>query len=580
MQVARMFCLVAVITCSTMALLAGASAAAGGTAASGTVIQGVVTDAAGKPLRGAGVRARSGIKAVSRFTQADGRYEIAVAPGSYEVSASAFGFAVKRLTKDTAQPGDTNFSLTPKWDATRLSGAEIDRLVPDNADGRLLRATCVECHDFAVVLHRTGQTADEWKSFLPTMTNGRRDQPVFTPAKLDALSAALGKYFGPDSTYFGPDAEPPSKAQVLRPEVADAVLKATVVEWTAPSGGDAFPHSIAVDSQRGIAWFSEVGNRGLEAAKCGLFTPSTPDAPGANCGDNHIGRFDIKTETFHEFPAPHPHTGAVGKDGRVWYAEGMRNKTSPNLAVIDPATNKINFFKDPDGERLHTPMIDRAGNVWLSGGAGEILNFDVETSKFKSYKFPVPAKFPENAAGLWKVVPGDEGEGPAGTVYHIAQDSKGAIWASISDMGMLVKLDPVTGETKEYFPPIHMSRGIAVDQHDNVWFSAYYDHKIGKLDAKTGAFHLYQPPTAGATPYGIIEDKKTGYMWYADQSGDNITQFDPKTEKFVEYPLYTRPSTPRFIDVDADGKVWFTEYWVGRIGYLDPGTGSKQLASN
>jgi hypothetical protein len=49
-------------------------------------------------------------------------------PARYEVSASAFGFVVKRQTKDTAQPGDTNFTLTPKWDATRLSGAEIDRL--------------------------------------------------------------------------------------------------------------------------------------------------------------------------------------------------------------------------------------------------------------------------------------------------------------------------------------------------------------------------------------------------------------------------------------------------------------------
>jgi streptogramin lyase len=569
MRATRILWLFATISCAVTSF-----------AASGAAIRGVVTDGAGKPVRGAVVRARAGIKAVSRFTQADGSYEIAVAPGTYEVSASAFGFVVKRLNKDTAQPGDTNFSLSPKWDATRLSGAEVDRLIPDNADGKLLRSTCVECHDFAVVLHRTGQTADEWKSFLPTMTNGRRDQPAFSPAKLDALSAALGKYFGPDSDYFGPDAQPPTKEQVHRAELSDAVLKATIVEWTTPSGGDAFPHSIEVDPQRGIAWFSEVGNRGLDAATCGLFTPSTPNPAGANCGDNHIGRFDIKTETFHEFPAPHPHTGAVGKDGRVWYAEGMRNKTSPNLAVIDPATNQINFFKDPDGERLHTPMIDRAGNVWLSGGAGEILNFDVETSKFRSYKFPVPAKFPENALGLWKIVPGDPGEGPAGTVYHLAQDSKGAIWASISDIGMIVRLDPATGEVKEYFPPIHMSRGIAVDQHDNVWFSAYYDHKIGKLDPRTETFNLYQPPTAGATPYGIIEDKKSGCIWYADQSGDNITQFDPKTEKFTEYPLPTRPSTPRFIDVDSDGKVWFTEYWVGRIGYLDTGAVSRQLAAN
>src|ERR1700690_3063741 len=104
-------------------------------AATGSSIRGIVTDGAGKPIRGARVRARSGIKAISRFTQPDGRYEIAVLPGSYEVSVLAFGFAPKTQDKDTAQPGDTNFSLSPKWDATRLLGAEIDQFIPDSADG-------------------------------------------------------------------------------------------------------------------------------------------------------------------------------------------------------------------------------------------------------------------------------------------------------------------------------------------------------------------------------------------------------------------------------------------------------------
>ena len=136
-------------------------------------------------------------------------------------------------------------------------------------------------------------------------------------------------------------------------------------EWTVPTKADAFPHSIAIDSQRGIAWFGEVGNRGLDPAKCALFTPAGT-ARGADCGSNHIGRFDVKTEKLTEFAAPHPHTGAIAKDGRVYFAEAMRNDAAPNLAVIDPVTNQITFFKAPQnsdgrGMHVHTPIVSETG---------------------------------------------------------------------------------------------------------------------------------------------------------------------------------------------------------------------------
>ena len=90
-----------------------------------TTLHGVVTDASGKPVRGAVVKATLGPKSISRFTQVDGRYEIPVAAGTYQMSVDAYGYGVKFQTKDTAQPGDTNFTLTPKWDVTRLTGADI-----------------------------------------------------------------------------------------------------------------------------------------------------------------------------------------------------------------------------------------------------------------------------------------------------------------------------------------------------------------------------------------------------------------------------------------------------------------------
>src|SRR5258707_5496261 len=53
-------------------------------------ISGVVTDDAGKPLRGAPVTARLENMSVSRYTDASGKYQITgLKPGSYKISPTA-----------------------------------------------------------------------------------------------------------------------------------------------------------------------------------------------------------------------------------------------------------------------------------------------------------------------------------------------------------------------------------------------------------------------------------------------------------------------------------------------------------
>ena len=92
-------------------------------------IHGVVIDNAGKPVRGAMVKATEGGKTVTRFTHADGRYEIALPAGTYDLTVEAYGFNPKReKDKDPSQAGETNFTLTPGFSVARLTSAELQRL--------------------------------------------------------------------------------------------------------------------------------------------------------------------------------------------------------------------------------------------------------------------------------------------------------------------------------------------------------------------------------------------------------------------------------------------------------------------
>ena len=182
--------------------------------AADAVIHGVVTDSAGKPVRGAIVKATAGGVSISRYSQNDGRYEIAVPAGSYDISVEAYGFGPKRQTTEAAQAADLNFSLSPRLDVTRLSSADLDALLPDNAQTRLIRSSCISCHNFDTIIRRRGNTSAEWQGFLPTMTGDRKmSQPSYTPEQLAALGAALEKYFGPDAPYIGPDSEPPANCE-------------------------------------------------------------------------------------------------------------------------------------------------------------------------------------------------------------------------------------------------------------------------------------------------------------------------------------------------------------------------------
>jgi virginiamycin B lyase len=294
-----------------------------------------------------------------------------------------------------------------------------------------------------------------------------------------------------------------------------------------------------------------------------------------------VGRFDIAAQKFTEYPVPSPksvpHTPIVGKDGRLWMALDAVN-LSAKVVSVDPASGVLKEYKWPEkSSGTHTVAVAPDGNLWLSSmnSSDEFFGFDIETEKFRAFKHPVPAAYPEDSVGAYAQLPGK----PVGITYAVAVDSKGNVWYTEWLLGLIARLDPKTGATTEFRPQSTPNMdGIMVDSRDNVWFSDFMGNKLGKLDTKTNTFTMYQPPTAKARPYGLVEDTKTGYIWYGDFSGNNITRFDPKTTQFIEYPIPTRGAYPRFIGLDSKGRVWFGEWWSNKLGMLDPGV-SQTLAS-
>ena len=108
----------------------------------------------------------------------------------------------------------------------------------------------------------------------------------------------------------------------------------------------------------------------------------------------------------------------------------------------------------------------------------------------------------------------------------------------------LASLNPATKEYKEYKAPGTINtRGVAVDAQDNIWYSNFHGHKLAKLDQKTGIIKQYEPPTQRATYYGVVVERKTGYIWCADvPTGTTSLGLIPRPSSSQSIPF--RPPTP------------------------------------
>lgn len=526
--------------------------------AAGDSISGLVTDDAGNPIRGAIVKAALGTRAVARYTDATGHFQImGLEPGQHEVTVDAFGFAVAKQSADPAKGENTNFNLTPQMDLSRLETADFAYLLPDTRDEQYIYSRCSSCHGLQTPASKRGMPEAAWAGFLPVMTVHRWGTPFGFSAKTSERDAPiLAKIFGPEGI-LGPNAKI-DFSKIKRTPVLDAALKATITEYSTPSPRPAI-HSVTTDPKSGVVWFSEY------------------DALA-----NNIARFDPKTETFLELPIPLPkalaHTGTVLKDGRFIVALDRAGHEEgggevPTKLAIASADGKgkvetIDFPGKRQGARVIKEDPTQDNVVWIVA-QNETWRYNLKTREFKAYVNPVPDTFPQGSQSGRFALPGAH---PEGDGYAMTVDANGTPWVTQLAHGNILRLDPDTGIWKIYrTAEIVSARGIDYDADGNIWFGDFFGHKLGMLDPKTGNFTFYRPPNPYGTPYGITIDRKRGQIWYGDTHPNNATRFDIKTKQFAEYPLATPNAAVRFLGVDPKGRAWFGGFQNGKFGVVDPG---------
>jgi virginiamycin B lyase len=293
-----------------------------------------------------------------------------------------------------------------------------------------------------------------------------------------------------------------------------------------------------------------------------------PDGPGkqtvtAVCGGCHdIDRlkagytpdgWHTVTAMMHNFGAPVP--DEEWQTVTDYLIKSFPPKPRPVANIIaGPVEATITEWPLPTpGSRPHDPMAARDGSIWYSGQLANLLG----------RLDPKTGEFKEFHLKRAQTAP-----------HGLAEDRDGNIWFTGNFAGLIGKLDPKTGNVTEYKLPNPAARDphTLVFDHDGIlWFSVQQGNFVGRLDPKSGEIKLVQPPTAKSRPYGLAVNSKN-VVFFVEFGANKVATID-NNMKITEYQLPDPGARPRRIAIDPNDIVWYTDFARGYLGRLDPATG-------
>jgi virginiamycin B lyase len=253
--------------------------------------------------------------------------------------------------------------------------------------------------------------------------------------------------------------------------------------------------------------------------------------------------------------------GAVLKPEQVpvvtnYLASNFPPKARSNAPTIT-GNVQANFheFKLPSRAFPHDPYAAADGSIWYSGQLGNVLG-RVDPKTGQVKDYPLKTS----------------SSGPHGLIG----DKDGNIWFTANFAGYVGKLDPKTGQVTEYKTPgARDPHSLSFDQDGILWFTAQGANQIGRLDPKTGELKMVPVPTRYAAPYGMVVSSK-GVPFFAEFGANKIGSIDPKTLQITEYALPNKDTRPRRIAITSDDVLWYGDYSRGYLGSYDPKTGKAR----
>jgi virginiamycin B lyase len=159
--------------------------------------------------------------------------------------------------------------------------------------------------------------------------------------------------------------------------------------------------------------------------------------------------------------------------------------------------------------------------------------------------------------------------------YATAVTPDGSVWFTEEIANKIGRLNPITGEVKEYSLTEDKNagpHGIAPDKDGNIWYAANSGGFIGKLEPKTGKVTVFKIPDPKAKdPENLVFDSK-GILWFTLPIANMVGKLDPASLQIMVKAVPTENARPNGILVLTRGLPVFSEGGNSKLGFIAPDT--------
>lgn len=205
------------------------------------------------------------------------------------------------------------------------------------------------------------------------------------------------------------------------------------------------------------------------------------------------------------------------------------------------------------GQRSRDPVEAADGSIWWVGQWGNLVG-RLDPVTGEMKEYPLP----ENSMP-----------------HSVTLDEAGNAWYTGNRNGTIGKLDPASGEITVYKMPDPAARDphtAVFDEHGILWFTLQQSNMVGRLNPETGDIKLVTMKTERSRPYGIKVDAE-GALWVACNGSNCLVRVDPETMELTEFKLPIPETTVRRLDIASDGMIWYVNSSQGRLGRFNPKNG-------
>src|SRR3954469_18073502 len=178
--------------------------------------------------------------------------------------------------------------------------------------------------------------------------------------------------------------------------------------------------------------------------------------------------------------------------------------------------------------------------------------------------------------------------------HDVIVDAEGIAWYSSFGEQNLGRLDPKTGNVKEF--PIETTKpgfptgllGLRSDREGNLWLGNMYQAKIVKFDRKTQKFSIWKLPpeqNIDAAQINMVSPQYShvdGKVWTQNNGFAGVHRLDiasGKIETWEPFKDAPKGEPHNIYDVVPDSKnnAWFTDFRWKHIGRIDAKSGEVKL---